>query len=130
LLGENQVMILTGLGGKGLKLRYFTVLLTASGKAYSAFEKEILTKEIEFSIKKSKGDLEYIHFEEELCTILCVIPLQIPVQNLFHELIHECNHYGNFLNPDFMVTNVKILSNDHIRKLVKQTKYKNKTSNP
>lgn len=130
LLGENQVMILTGLGGKGLKLRYFTVLITANGKAYSKFEKEILTKEVKFSIKKSKGDLEYIHFDEELCTMLSVIPLHVPVQNLFNELIHECNQFGDFLNSDFMITNVKILSNDHIRRLVNQTKLNNKACKP
>jgi hypothetical protein len=130
LLGENHVMILTGLGGKGLKLRYFTVLITANGKAYSEFEKEILTKEVKFSIKKSKGDLENILFDEELCTILSVIPLYVPVHNLFNELIHECNHYGNFLNTDFMITNVRILANDQIRKLVKQTKLNHKTCKP
>jgi uncharacterized protein YbgA (DUF1722 family) len=130
LLGENHVMILTGLGGKGLKLRYFTVLITSNGKAYSAFEKEILTKEVKFLIKKSNGDLEHIHFDEELCTLLSVIPLQVPVQKLFSELIHECNQYGNFLNSDFMITNVRIISNDQIRRLVKQTKCNNKASKP
>ena len=122
LLDKSQVLISTGLGGKGLKLRYFTVLLTASGMGYSAFEQKIVTNEVQFSIKKSKGELEHIVFDKELCTILSIIPLQIPVKNLFNELISECNQYGNFMNPDFIITNVKILSNDHIRRLIEQTK--------
>jgi hypothetical protein len=127
LLDKSQVLISTGLGGKGLKLRYFTILLTANGRPYSAFEQKIVSDEISFSIKKSKGELEYIRFDKELCTILSIIPLQVPVEGLFDELIRECNQYGDFLNPDFIITNVRVLSNAQIRKMIRQTRIKNKT---
>ena len=127
LLDKSQVLISTGLGGKGLKLRYFTVLLASNLKHYSAFEKKIVTEEVLFAIKKSKGELEQIQFDKELCTIISIIPLQIPVQGLFDELINECNQYGDFLNPDYIITNVKVLPNNQIRKMIGYSRIKNKT---
>lgn len=127
LLDKSQVLISTGLGGKGLKLRYFTVLLKASGRAYNTFEQKIVTDEIQFFIKKSKGELEHIRFDKEICTILSIIPLQIPVQALFDDLVSECNQYGSFLNADYMITNVRIFTNTEIRKLIRQSRIKNKT---
>lgn len=127
LLDESQVLISTGLGGKGLKLRYFTVLLNVHGRSYSSFEQKIISKEVHFFIKKSKGELEYVRFNKELCTILSIIPLQIPVQGLFDELVGECNQYGEFLNPDYIITNVRELTNSQIRKIIRRTRIKNKT---
>ncbi len=127
LLDESQVLISTGLGGKGLKLRYFTVLLNVHGRSYTSFERRIISEEVRFSIKKSKGELEYIRFDKELCTVLSMIPLQVPVQGLFDDLIHECNQYGDFLNPDYIITNVRELKNSQIRKMIRQSCTKNKT---
>jgi len=126
LLDKSQILISTGLGGKGLKLRYFTILLSANGRPYSSFEQRIISDEVRFSIKKSKGDLEYIRFDRELCTILSIIPLHIPVQKLFDEMIGECNQYGEFINPDFIITNVRVIKNTQIRRIIRQTRIKNK----
>jgi hypothetical protein len=126
LLDKNQILISTGLGGKGMKLRYFTVILTLSGNDYSDFEKKIVANEMLFYIKKSKGELESLIFDKEICTILSIIPLQIAVQNLFNECIKECNHYGNFLKSEFIITNVKTFSNDQIRKMISGTRKKTK----
>jgi hypothetical protein len=127
LLDKSQVLISTGLGGKGLKLRYFTVLIASGRKQFSAFEKKIVTKEISFAIKKAKGEPEQIRFNKELCTLISIIPLQIPVQALFDELIRECNQYGNFLFPDYIITNVKLLPDSEIRKIIENSRIKNKT---
>ena len=32
------------------------------------------------------------------------------LKSVFKEAIDECNRYGNFLNDDFIVTNVRTLS--------------------
>lgn len=127
LLDKSQVLISTGLGGKGLKLRYFTVLLTASGRSYSSFEQKIVSEEVRYAVRKTKGELENIRFDKELCTILCIIPLQVPVQGMFDELIQECNQFGDFLNPDYLITNVRIIANHQIRKMIRMAMLKNKT---
>jgi hypothetical protein len=118
LLDENQILISTGLGGKGLKLRYFTVLQTLTGKVFSDYEKKLVKSEMRFNLRKNHGELESIHFNRELCRVLTVIPLQIPIQPLFDRVIGECNLYGNFLDPECLITNVKILSGRQIRNLM------------
>jgi hypothetical protein len=118
LLDENQILISTGLGGKGLKLRYFTVLQTLTGRFFSAYEKKLIKSEMQFSLKNNHGELESIHFNRELCRILSVIPLQIPIQPLFDKVIEECNLYGNFIDHECLITNVRILSGRQIRNLM------------
>lgn len=124
LLDKSQVLISTGLGGKGLKLRYYTVLIATNGKNFTSFEHTIITDEVQFAIKKSNGELEEICFDRELCTILSIIPLQTPVQQLFNEIIAECNQYGGFLETEFIITNVRILPCDDVRELILHTRLK------
>jgi hypothetical protein len=126
LLDKSQVLISTGLGGKGLKLRYFTVLLSSDGRQYSSFQKKIISDEIQFAIKRSKGEVEQISFDKEICTMLSIIPLRIPVQGFFDEFIRECNQYGKFIKADYIITNVKIIPNNEIRKIIGQNRLKNK----
>jgi hypothetical protein len=118
LMDENQILISTGLGGKGMKLRYFTVLQTLTGRVFSNYEKKLIKSEMQFSLKNSHGELESIHFSGELCRILSVIPLQIPIQPLFDKVIEECNMYGDFLDCECLITNVRILSGKQIRNLM------------
>ncbi len=118
LMDENQILISTGLGGKGMKLRYFTVLQTVTGRIFSNYEKKLVKSEMQFSLKNNHGELESIHFNKELCRILSVIPLQIPIQQLFDKVIEECNLYGNFIDHECLITNVKILSGKQIRNLM------------
>ena len=127
MLDESQVLISTGLGGKGLKLRYFTGLLNIHGRSYSSFEQKIISEEMQFLIRKSKGEMEYIRFNKELCTILSIIPLKVPVQALFDDLIAECNQYGDFLNPDYIITNVREFTHAQIRNMIRRSCTKNKT---
>lgn len=118
LLDENQILISTGLGGKGMKLRYFTVLQTLTGRVFSNYEKKLIKSEMQSCLKNSHGELESIHFSGELCRILSVIPLQIPIQPLFDKVIEECNMYGDFLDCECLITNVRILSGKQIRNLM------------
>lgn len=127
LLDESQVLISTGLGGKGLKLRYFTVFLSASDLPYTAFQKKLITNEIRFAIRRSGGETEKVRFNREICTVLSIIPLKIPIQALFDGFIQECNQYGQFIKPDYMITNVRIISNNEIREIAQRSRTKNKT---
>jgi len=126
ILDESQILISTGLGGKGLKLRYFAVFISTNRSPLTSFQKKILQNEVEFAMKKFHGELEEIRIDYELCSILCIIPLQVSVKRLFDELMAECNQYGNFIYPDYIITNVKVIPNHEIRKMIGSSR-KNKT---
>jgi len=119
LLDENHVLISTGLGGSGDKLRYFIVLFGSGKDAFSDLQKKIIRNEMEIGLKKHASELEELNFSGSLATILAMIPLKEIIKNIFSETIEECNQYGNFLLQDFIITNVKELSFDEIRDYVK-----------
>ncbi len=127
LLDKSQVLISTGLGGKGMKLRYFSVLLSATSEPYNAFQKKIITGELNYLLRRKHGELEKMRFSKELCFITSMIPLPVSVQGLFDDLIQECNNYGNFVNRDYIITNVKVLPAREVRELIERTKLKAKT---
>jgi hypothetical protein len=114
LLDENQVFISTGLGGKGSKLRYFVVLLLKPGKEFSELNKKIVRNELEIMLNKHQGEIEQLSFTGKFATLMVIIPLHVPVQQIFRESVNECNLYGDFLKPNFIITNVKELSKGEI----------------
>jgi len=118
LLDENQVLISTGLGGKGLKLRYFTVILSDTGENLTKIQKKIINTELGFLFKKQSAEVEKISFRKDICIILSVIPLNVPVRNIFDILIKECNQFGGFLNKYYLITNLKILTINEIREFI------------
>ncbi len=42
------------------------------------------------------------------------------LKTVFNEAILECNRYGNFLNEDFIITNVKTLSFMEIKEFLER----------
>jgi len=124
LLDENQVFISTGLGGKGTKLRYFVVLLLKERKDFSELNRKIVRNEVGMVLQKYKGEIERISFTGSYATLMVIMPLQVPIKEIFRESLKECNLYGNFLKPNFIVTNVKELSKIEIDEFLKNQRKK------
>ncbi len=119
LLDESKVLISTGLGGKGQKLRYFIVLFTPDDVEINNRQQEIIRKELCYYLQKLDAELEDILFEESFASILAVIPMKVDLQNLFRQIITECNELGSFLYSDFIITNLKALHTEEIRELLR-----------
>ncbi len=119
LLDESKVLITTGLGGKGLNLRYFSVLFTPNGEPMSKLQKNIITKELLYQLQKKDAILEDLVFDDCFASILVMVPLKVNLNNLFQSIIQECNQIGKFLYEDFIITNVKALSTEEIRELLR-----------
>lgn len=119
LLDENQVFISTGLGGKKSKLRYFVVLVLKSRKKFSPLHKKVIRNEFEILVRKYDAEIEQLNFFSYYVTLLIIIPLTVPVKEMLREAVNECNQYGNFLQTNFIVTNVRELSEEEINNLLK-----------
>ncbi len=115
LLDEKQVFISTGLGGKGSKLRYFVVLTAVNNTPLNDIQKKIIKSEFDFALKKNDSELEEIVFDDYLATLMVIVPLNKSIRDIFKEAAKECNLFGNFLNNNFIVTNVKALSTQEIK---------------
>ncbi|MFW5831257.1 MAG: hypothetical protein ACOC1J_00285 [Prolixibacteraceae bacterium] len=121
LLDEQQVFISTGLGGKGQKLRYCVVFINKEREQMLTRTQQKLVKdELIFALKNEEGEFEVISFFEGFSTSLVLLPLKTDLKMLFRSVIDECNQYGNFLQEDMIVTNVKDLSRGEIIQLLNE----------
>lgn len=119
LLDEQQVFISTGLGGGNGKLRYFVVVFSSSGEAFTQTQKELLISEFRFNLPKFNAEVEDVDFEHNFATLVALVPLNVPVKEPFDASIKECNSLGNFVHEGFIITNVKKLTPDEIEEIRK-----------
>jgi hypothetical protein len=120
LLGENQILISTGLGGRNNKLRYFVVLIARNRDILNGIQKKIIESEFSYVIEESGGEIEEIEFSEYLSAVTLLLPIYLPVKHVFDKAIRECNFYGDFLRDNFIVTNVKTIPFDEIKTFIER----------
>jgi len=114
LLDNRQVFISTGLGGKGHKLRYFVVLINKNNSDLKPFEQKVVQDEMSYALQKYDSELEKLNFMQNYTTMRVVVPISADMTRLFREGIDECNQFGNFLSTNFIVTNMKEMSEEEI----------------
>ncbi len=123
LLDEQQVFISTGLGGKGQKLRYYVVFVNKNQiEILTATQQKLLKNELVYELKQNNGEFETMDFSAGFSTVLVMLPLQSDLKKLFRNVIDECNQYGDFLDDDMIVTNVKVMSRNEILEMLKQNR--------
>ena len=120
LLDNRQVFISTGLGGKGHKLRYFVVLINKGGDDLKPFQQKVVQDEMSYALQKHDSELEKLNFMRQYTTMRVVVPISSDLTKLFREGIEECNQFGDFLSSDFIVTNMKELSEDEIHEALSE----------
>ncbi|MCL2329303.1 MAG: hypothetical protein FWC39_12430 [Bacteroidetes bacterium] len=118
LLDEKQVLISTGLGGKGYKLRYFICFLHNEDIPYTNTQQKIIQNELSYIFKDYQAECETVEFSGSYAKILALMPLAADVREILIKVAEECNQYGNFISHNFMVTNVKALDDEEITELV------------
>ena len=120
IMDENQVFISTGLGGKDQKLRYFVVVMTRTKADLTPTHQMVIKNEFEYILRKFDAEVEEVNFSGYLSTIMLLLPMNYSLKTVFNEAILECNRYGNFLNEDFIITNVKTLSFMEIKEFLER----------
>lgn len=119
LLDEQQFFISTGLGGKGKKLRYYVVFINRNRhKILTKTQQKLVKDELIFGLKPEEGEFESIEFSEGFCTALVLLPVTADIKHVFSNVVEECNQYGNFLEEDMIITNVKVLSRNEILDII------------
>jgi hypothetical protein len=130
LLDQNQVFISTGLGGRGTDLRYFVVVLLKEETHFSDLQKKILQNEFEFTLKRYQAEIEQISFQERFALLLTLLPIKVPIREVFREAITETNQFGDFLETNFIVTNVKKMELAEIKDYIQKQRSIKPSSKP
>jgi hypothetical protein len=120
LLDEQQIFISTGLGGKGRSLRYFVVFLNKDGNILTEMQKNLLKDELKYALDQQEGELEDFQELIDFTTATVILPIKAQLKDIFRGVIDECNQYGNFLEDDMVITNVKKLNTAEILEVLQQ----------
>jgi len=123
LLQEEGGFISTGLGGKENKSRYYFILSSKDGLPFSETHRNPLKRGFEKISHKYNSEIEEINFEATYVMIGILIPMDVAVGKVIEEGISECNKMGEFLLPDYYVTNVKKPTPEEISKYLEEIRH-------
>ncbi len=118
LLDQNQILIASGLGGKGTSLRYFVVLAKRDDTPFTEFQEKVLREELVDAVENYQAELESVEIVDNYAKIIVLIPLQQSVSDLISTVGTECYEYGDFLREQVVITNVRIFSDSEIEDIL------------
>ena len=118
LSGQQQVYISSGLGGQDKKLRFFSVFTTIDRQPFTDLQKEIVVREFTFQLEKADVTIEKFESKSNYFTIQMLFSFDKDAKLSLDAAVNECNQYGNFLDPKFLFTNVKVLNEKEIDTLL------------
>ncbi|MEA2041231.1 MAG: hypothetical protein U9N85_01585 [Bacteroidota bacterium] len=114
LSDEERVFIVSGLGGLGDKLRYFSILNTPEKEKLSDWQIKIIKDELFFSAEMAKGDIEELNVFDSFVSVLCLLPVDKSISEFFKTTVDNINEMGQFLSENVLVTNTKKFTEEQI----------------
>lgn len=118
LLDKHRIFVSTGLGGRGNLLRYYFVLVGKNISEFEPYQQRTIISEFTSTLNENDSEIENVEFFEKFAVFTALMPLNTSFSKVFSSAIEQCNEFGDFLQSDFLITNVKILSHDEIRNIV------------
>jgi hypothetical protein len=129
LLGQEQIVISTGLGGKNQKIRFFVILKAANVDIFNDFQKRVIEKELNFALNNNNCELEKLEFGDYFFSFTALFPLDInAIENPMKSFIEEVKSFGIILSDKYIFTNVKIVPIEECGDLLNEMEQKEKAS--
>jgi len=119
LQDDPGVFISSGLGGIDSRLRFFCVFPFKKDKTVEDFQKKLFLDEAKLRISNADGIIEKFNSNYNFITLTILLHVETDIKTMLDDLIKECNKYGDFINKNMIVTNVKILSTSEIKHILK-----------
>ncbi|MBN2891160.1 MAG: hypothetical protein JXL97_04765, partial [Bacteroidales bacterium] len=128
LLGEEQILISTGLGGKGNKLRFFIIAQTENNEQITNIQKKIISNEIEFAFKNNDCELEKIEYGDYFYTIVGLFPFNFEIIEItLSQIFEEVKNFNINISEKYIITNVKISDLNESALLIREMEQKAKS---
>jgi hypothetical protein len=127
LLGEKQICISTGLGGKGEKLRFYVLIIALKEEPFQEYQRQTIESEFTFYLPIENIEIERLTIHDLYVELVLLIPVRKDIPAILDHVITECNQYGNFISNIVTVTNVKELSADEVAEIIR-TRYADKNN--
>ena len=120
LTDEKQIYISSGLGGKGNKMRFYILLLSAKGKQFVDYQKQVIEREFAFALQKDDCEIEELSIKTNYVELSILAPIQKNIKRYIKNIVSECNQYGDFIANTITITNVKKLAENEIAQIIKK----------
>lgn len=128
LVDTRQVMLSSGLGGQGRLIRLHGFVLYPESRVIEAYQRDILTKELEYVITRSGGQVESYELTEQFILFSLLVPLDSDIAELIRRYITSCNELGSLLSTRSFLTNVTPLDISRVEELIKEMEEANEDS--
>jgi len=113
-------MILSGLGGKNNKLRYYFVIISQTEESFTKHQKRLIEIEYDLICKQYNTEIEKIDFKNDYAEIIILMPLNVALDTVVMEGMKKCNEFGNFIVEFYYTTNVEIPNIEELQKIIKE----------
>ncbi len=122
LSDEEQIFVSTGLGGREDKLRFFIVFFSKEEHAFTDFQVERTRKEVEFAFGNNNCELEEFTPFKDYITIKALFPYKMDIKDMLNGILNEVNQYGDFIQYNLLITNIKEFNKDEISRFKTDSK--------
>lgn len=115
---EKQIYISTGLGGKGSKLRFYIIFVSADRKPFEEYQRNVIEREFSYYFPQKDCEIESLNVFSNYAELLLLIPIGANIKKILHDIINECNEYGHFIAKKYTITNVKKPTDEEIQEIL------------
>lgn len=113
-LEEPHVLVASGLGGKGDRMRFFALFRSNDNIPFEDYQCRFMEKEFAYSLSSEGCEIDRLKVGQQHVELLIFVPVSVDFFRVITKLVEECNQYGNFLSPQIFVTNAKRMTEDEI----------------
>jgi hypothetical protein len=122
--GEPQMVVASGMGGRGNSLRFFVALIPVASKRLNESQKRLVKNEFSYVFQDFNAEIENdIDFVGKYPKFTMLVPFQTHPGKIVSESIKSCNEFGNFLRDGAIISNVKSMDDKEIDKMWHSIKY-------
>jgi hypothetical protein len=121
LSDRNSGILMTGLGGENDRLRYFFIIRSRNDAALTNIQKGAIKQGFSYVCGKLNSILEDIQTCQYYVKMKVLIPMDVAVAEIIEGGIAKSARFGDFLDENYYVTNVKIPSEEEILRYLRET---------
>jgi len=122
LLEENTGILLSGLGGKGDRMRYYCMVFPFDDNTFSKKQMKMVLDEFHIVCKDHRSVVEASNPAENYIGMTLLIPLDVAVGTVIESGINKCNEMGEFVFEHYYVTNQNIPDESEIDEIIRIVK--------
>ncbi|KGN71379.1 hypothetical protein [Porphyromonas sp. COT-239 OH1446] len=118
LVDADQVMLASGLGGRGHLIRLHGFVTYRPGITIEPYQERILVDELLYQVGRVGGEVESYEFAPSFMLFGILLPVDSDMERLLGAYIASCNEMGGFLSRRSFITNTHPLTLGRVTRLL------------